>query len=122
MEKNFGSLLKKGRKFSVNGSVWIECDGQRFFGPGPVELLDRIRATGSISQAAREMGMSYKKAWEIVNRLNANTKSPLVQTSPGGKNGGGSMISAEAMLLVKQYGELRAHFREFLSRERSKLY
>jgi molybdate transport system regulatory protein len=60
------SVLKKEYRYRVTGSLWIECEGERFFGPGRVELLERIEETGSINKAAKEMGMSYKKAWELI--------------------------------------------------------
>jgi molybdate transport system regulatory protein len=116
MKKKVKELLKKGA-FKVNGSLWIEGDGQRFFGPGPVELLESIEKTGSISKAAKGMGMSYKKAWEIVNRINGLTATPFVVTTVGGEDGGGSTISMEAKEMIVWYRELRERFRLFLEQE-----
>jgi molybdate transport system regulatory protein len=116
MQKKVKDLLKQG-SFKVNGSLWIEGEGQRFFGPGPVELFELIEKTGSISKAAKSMGMSYKKAWEIVNRINGLTATPFVVTSVGGGDGGGSTISAEAKEMIAWYRELRERFRVFLENE-----
>jgi molybdate transport system regulatory protein len=116
MEKKVKELLKKGA-FRVNGSLWIEGEGQRFFGPGPVELLELIGKTGSISKAAKEMKMSYKKAWDLVSRINGMAAEPFVVTSIGGEDGGGSTISAEAKELITWYRALRERFRLFLERE-----
>jgi molybdate transport system regulatory protein len=116
MEKKVKELLKKGA-FKVNGSLWVEGDGQRFFGPGPVELLELIGKTGSISKAAKEMGMSYKKAWEMVSRINGMAAEPFVATSIGGEDGGGSTISAEAKEMIAWYRGLRERFRLFLEKE-----
>jgi molybdate transport system regulatory protein len=104
-------------KLSANGSLWIEINGARIFGPGPVELLEYISETGSINQAARKMDMSYKKAWEIIARLNKNAASPLVITSQGGKQGGGSSVSKEAEELIAYYQQLRQRFQDFLDKE-----
>lgn len=120
MEKKVKDLLKQG-SFRVNGSLWLEGDGQRFFGPGPVELLELIEGTGSISKAAKGMGMSYKKAWEIVNRINGLTATPFVVTSIGGEDGGGSTISAEAKEMITWYRGLRERFRVFLESESMEL-
>jgi len=120
MEKQVKDLLRKGA-FRVNGSLWIEGDGQRFFGPGPVELLELIGKTGSISKAAKAMDMSYKKAWEIVNRINGLTAHPFVITSIGGEDGGGSAISAEAKEMIAWYRDLRERFRLFLESESARL-
>jgi molybdate transport system regulatory protein len=109
-------LLKKAA-FKVNGSLWIEGDGQRFFGPGPADLLELIQKTGSISKAAKGMGMSYKKAWEIVSRINGMAARPFVVTSIGGEDGGGSTISEEAKEMIAWYRDLRERFRIFLERE-----
>jgi molybdate transport system regulatory protein len=116
MQKKVKDLLKKGA-FNVNGSLWIEGDGQRFFGPGPMDLLELIAKTGSISKAAKEMGMSYKKAWEIVNRINGMAAEPFVITSVGGEDGGGSAISAGAKEMIAWYRALRDRFRLFLEHE-----
>jgi molybdate transport system regulatory protein len=105
----------------INGSLWIENDGRRFFGPGPVELLELIEETGSINQAARKMGMSYKKAWAIVNNLNSSALRPLVITSIGGEKGGGSAISADAKALIDYYRRLRERFSRFLEQESERI-
>ena len=62
-------------------------------GPGKAELLEHIAATGSISAAARAMGMSYRRAWQLVEAMNRDFASPLVTTATGGKRGGGAVVS-----------------------------
>ena len=61
---------RKGKQLRVR--CWIDIDGERFFGPGRAELLELIHETGSISKAAKAMGMSYKKAWAMVDGLNSS--------------------------------------------------
>lgn len=63
-------------------------------GPGKLELLDAIEATGSISAAARHMGMSYRRAWLLVDTMNRCFKSALVASSAGGPQGGGASLTA----------------------------
>lgn len=106
---------------AINGSLWIENNGRRFFGPGPVELLELIEETGSINKAAKKMGMSYKKAWGIVNNLNATSIRPLVITATGGQKGGGSAISGEARALINYYQQIRERFKEFLEKETERI-
>lgn len=120
MKKQIRDILKKG-DFRINGSLWLEGNGTRFFGPGPVELLQRIEETGSINQAAKAMGMSYKKAWEMVSRLNEIVGSPLVITATGGEKGGGSTLSEEAKQLIEYYQSLRERFKKFMEQESGKL-
>jgi len=121
MAKSIKSILKKNKKFAVNGSIWIECNGERFFGPGPVELLERINESGSINQAAKQMKMSYKKAWEIITMLNTQAARPLVETQTGGSSGGGSTISSEAKEIIAWHKSLRERFKAFLEKETEKL-
>jgi molybdate transport system regulatory protein len=116
-QSNLQTLLKKKSDYKVTGSLWIECDGERFFGPGRVELLERIEETGSINKAAKEMGMSYKKAWEMVNALNSLAAKPFVITQTGGEKGGGSIITEEAKQLITYHQELRKRFQKFLEEE-----
>jgi molybdate transport system regulatory protein len=63
------------------------------FGPGKAELLERIRDTGSISAAGRGMGMSYKRAWGLVEALNAMFRDPVVASARGGPGGGGAVLT-----------------------------
>jgi molybdate transport system regulatory protein len=62
-------------------------------GPGKAELIERIAETGSISAAARAMGMSYRRAWKLVEALNAAFKQPMVVTAVGGERGGGARVT-----------------------------
>lgn len=110
-------LLKSGAAYKVGGKLWIECNGKKFFGPGPVELLALIDQTGSINRAAKEMNMSYKKAWEIINSLNELVDHPLVITQSGGEKGGGSVITEEAKKLIEYHKQLRERFNAFLEKE-----
>ena len=109
--------LLKEKPFKVAGSLWIESEEQRFLGPGRVELLERIVETGSINQAAKHMGMSYKKAWAMINSLNTQAKTPLVVTQIGGEKGGGTTITDEAKELIAYYHFLRERFSQFLEEE-----
>ena len=121
MAKATRKSLTGNKRFVVNGSLWVERNGERFFGPGPVELLERIEKTGSINQAARQMKMSYKKAWEIINALNTNAGHPYVVTQTGGTSGGGSTITIEAKAMIARYRQLREKFEAFLEKETQKL-
>lgn len=73
-------------------------------GPGKAELLEHIRDTGSISAAGRAMGMSYKRAWSLVEVMNAAFPAPLILSERGGKGGGGAHLSATGRAVL-------AHFR-----------
>lgn len=121
MDKSIKHILKNTLGYKVNGSLWMEFEGERFFGPGRVELLKLIDETGSISKAAKQMEMSYKKAWEMVTALNTQSAQPLVQLQTGGKKGGGASVTEEAKELIAYHALLRERFKAFLIRETKKL-
>lgn len=77
-------------------------------GPGKAELLERIGRCGSIAAAGREMGMSYKRAWEIVGTLNAMFRAPLVISSRGGPGGGGAALTDEGQRILDLYRGVEA--------------
>ena len=72
-------------------------------GPGKAELIARIAATGSISAAARDMGMSYRRAWQLVEALNTSFSEPVVVTAIGGKRGGGASVTSFGRELVANF-------------------
>ncbi len=77
-------------------------------GPGKADLLEAIDACGSISSAARQMRMSYRRAWELVDVMNKCFNQPLVSTSPGGPHGGGAQLTEFGRLILKNYRDLVA--------------
>jgi molybdate transport system regulatory protein len=70
----------------------LDFDGHRL-GPGKVELLEHIVETGSISQAAKKMKMSYRRAWLLIDELNHMFATPCVETATGGSHGGGAKVT-----------------------------
>ena len=72
-------------------------------GPGKARLITLIDATGSISGAAREMGMSYRRAWQLVEALNSSFDEPVVTTAVGGKRGGGAAVTDFGRSIVEAY-------------------
>lgn len=75
-------------------------------GPGKADLLDAIDASGSISAAAKQMNMSYRRAWELVDVMNKSFNQPVVISSPGGVNGGGAQLSEFGRSILKSYRDL----------------
>ncbi len=72
-------------------------------GPGKIRLLEAIDREGSISAAGRALGMSYKRAWDLVDALNTLAGSPVVEASPGGYRGGGATLTDAGRNLVADY-------------------
>jgi len=85
---------------------WIAVDGEKFFGPGPAELLQQIEESGSIAKAAKAMKMSYKKAWDIIDLLNSSGQKPYVVSFKGGEKGGGAELTATGKKVVTRYNSL----------------
>ena len=75
-------------------------------GPGKADLLDAIDEIGSISGAARRMKMSYRRAWLLVDTMNACFKQPLVATAKGGTEGGGASLTATGRRVLSRYRKL----------------
>lgn len=82
--------------------------GAPAMGPGKAALIAHIDATGSISAAAREMGMSYRRAWQLVEAINKSFKEPVVLTATGGKRGGGASVTDFGRALVTQFHAMEA--------------
>ena len=72
----------------IENRIWVAKNGRPFLGHGRIMLLENIEKEGSINKAAKSLGMSYKRAWQIVNSVNCISDEPLVQSSIGGAGGG----------------------------------
>ena len=83
--------------------------GQSYpLGPGKVKLLEAVARTGSISAAAREAGMSYRRAWVLIDEMNHLFKGPLVETTTGGKGGGGANVTELGQEALARYRAIEA--------------
>lgn len=114
-------LLRPALTPTLHGRLWVETADGRFMGIGRLELLSLIAELGSISKAAQQMGMSYKRAWDLVSSLNAQAARPLVLTHAGGTRGGGAEVTAEGLQLVQEFRSLQARFQAFMAAEEARL-
>lgn len=89
----------------------LQLGAEASIGPGKIELLRKIGATQSISAAAREMDMTYKRAWMLVDTLNRGIGKPVVVSSRGGKGGGGAQLTPVGEALIRGYDALEARIR-----------
>jgi molybdate transport system regulatory protein len=101
--------------------IWIEKDGETFIGFGRVVLLENIAEHGSISAAAKAMKMSYKHAWDLVDAMNRNARSPLVVKSTGGKGGGGAIVTEAGLKRIEEFYDMHKRLSEFLRKETDRL-
>lgn len=81
-------------------------------GPGKADLLAAIRETGSISAAGRAMGMSYKRAWNLVEEMNAAFRAPLVESARGGAGGGGAGLTETGDRVLSLYRRIETRAAE----------
>lgn len=81
-------------------------------GPGKIDLLRQVALTRSISAAARALGMTYKRAWLLLDTLNQGFGRPVVKTATGGKGGGGATLTALGSHLVERYAAIEARVNE----------
>lgn len=86
-------------------------------GPGKADLLDAIAATGSISRAARELGMSYRRAWLLVDTMNRCFRAPLVASAAGGAGGGGARLTPFGARVLARYRAMRDRVDRALQRD-----
>lgn len=75
-------------------------------GPGKAELLEHIRDTGSIAAAGRRMDMSYKRAWMLVEEMNAAFRDPLIVSTRGGPGGGGAHLTESGVRVLALYHDI----------------
>ena len=88
--------------------VRIYFDSTLAIGPGRIELLEGVQRTGSLSQAARDMGMSYRRAWLLMQSLNQSLSSPASIGARGGRGGGGAIVTPTGRALIKVYRRTEA--------------
>jgi len=90
-------------KSKVQFRLRIYRDDCIAIGPGKVELLEAIAETGSITAAAKHLGMSYRRAWMLIDEMNRSLAHPAVNTAAGGSHGGGTALTSVGEAIVKHY-------------------
>lgn len=87
-----------------------------FLGKGRIQLLERIEEFGSIAQAAKSMDMSYRKAWGLIKEMNEIASTPLVEKQPGGKAGGGALVTESGKATIAKYQKLMQELEAYLEK------
>ena len=99
----------------INGRVWVGKEGATYLAWGRVVLLERIDKCGSISAAARSMGISYRHAWLLVEQMNKLAPTPLVVAQKGGQKGGGTTLTPDGKKALQGFWLLVQKFEAFLN-------
>lgn len=91
------------QNYRIKARFWIEGKNGTFLGEGRVRLLVAIQDKGSISAAAKSLEISYRKAWKMLDIMNAQANKPLVVRQTGGKRGGGTIVTPEGERAILTY-------------------
>lgn len=95
--------------------IWLDHHGKAF-GEGPYELLKRVEKTGSLHQAANQMGMSYSKAWCLIRTLEERLDFTLLERKVGGVSGGGSQVTPTARDFMNRYERFHKDVKEAMEK------
>jgi len=105
----------------LSGDLCINRAESKFLGDDRITLLEKIDELGSITKAAKGVGISYKTAWDTINVINNLAEKPLVDRLTGGKGGGGSRLTAEGKKVIAQFKTIQEEHRKFLDSLESRL-
>ena len=108
-------------EYKIKSRIWIEVNNKVLIGEGRVRLLKAIEETGSLSKAARSIQISYKKAWTMLDAVNKSAKSPVTESSTGGKGGGGALLTNYGKELIKAFEEINKNCWEHLDQQIEKI-
>jgi molybdate transport system regulatory protein len=106
MSEKRSSSNKSGARLKIQARLMLE--DEIAFGPGKADLLDAIADTGSISAAAKRLGMSYRRTWLLVDTINRCFQQPLVETATGGVQGGGTQLTESGVEILRRYRQMQA--------------
>lgn len=98
----------------VHARFWIIGKEGSYVGIGRITLLEKVKVLGSISAAAKDMGMSYKKAWQLIDEMNRMFSEPLVIKEQGGKSGGGTRVTYKGEEVIEEFRRIEGELVEFL--------
>ena len=105
----------------LTGNLWLNRAENKFLGGDRIALLEMIDELGSITKAAKAVGISYKTAWDTINMINNMAEQPLVDRLTGGKGGGGTSLTAAGKKIITQYKTIQEEHRKFLDNPEGRL-
>lgn len=101
---------KNDKSIKFSGRFWIDRNAHVFLGPGRIELLEKIDSGSSIAEAARQLGMGYKTAWDMLNAMNSQAEEPLVIRTKGGRHGGGTVLTEHGKKMIVTYRLIESEY------------
>jgi formylmethanofuran dehydrogenase subunit E len=115
-------MQKAHNGLEIRSKIWIEVDGDPVFGKGRRLLLEAIAAHGSINRAAKEVGISFRKAWGHIKAMEDRLGFPLVERTVGGRNGGGAVITKEAKHFLADFEQMEKRIRTMADERFRKIF
>jgi molybdate transport system regulatory protein len=103
----------------IRGRVWIELNGVSALTEAAADLIEQIEACGSLSEAARKLGFSYRRAWLLMDNMNRLWSEPVIRTATGGARGGGARVTEFGRQLLSAYRDLQLQMEHLLDRATS---
>ena len=107
--------------YQIRNRIWIDGNQGTFLGNGRIQLLDKIHKHGSIKKAAKELKMSYRKAWSLLDSINDQAGEKYLIKSSGGTGGGGTIVTEAGLKAIKNFKKLDSKCRAFLDKELNKM-
>lgn len=105
----------------IKSKIWMEDSEHYIFGDGRAKLLNIIDETGSIKAASEKLGISYRRAWGYIQKLEERLDIQLVEHQIGGKDGGGSTLTKKAYKFLKKYERIRKDINKYVDKKFKKL-
>ena len=102
---------------TLRAKVWVERGGSVALTDAGADLLEQIQAKGSLSEAARSLHFSYRRAWMLLDGMNRRWDEPLVVTTVGGKRGGGAKLTELGSRVLRSFRDLQIHIEAALDQE-----
>ena len=115
-------MRKSHNALDIKSKIWIEVGGEPVFGRGRRFLLEAIDSHGSINQAAKEVDISFRKAWGHIKAMEERLGIKLVDRHTGGKNGGGATLTSDARKFLKKYEALEKGIQEIVDKKFKKIF
>jgi len=113
--------MSSTKQYKIEVRLWIEETEGPFLGIGKIWLLENIQKTGSITNAAKEMKMAYRQAWQLVQEMNKRAENPLVEKLLGGKGGGGARLTEAGERAISTFYEIEKRIKDFAQKETEQL-
>ena len=106
----------------IKSKLWIEVDGKPVLGKGRMQLLEGIGRHGSISRAAKDLNISYRKAWGYLDAMESRLSIALVDRHAGGRDGGGATLTGEARDFLRKFEQMEEGIKELIDERFVKVF